>query len=381
MIFFNKKPIRKVSDAIWIIYFVNKFISISPYEYAEHGHKLTLSGTIKCLITFILYSITFYLVLQLFSRSEYRKYISLVSLVGNMVEAIVGVDAMVMLFIFSVIQSKEKISTWEALEKIDNKFHNIGISLTYNKFMSFSLRIAIMTLGSLAFLQWNRSYIEAQSNGILGFIYGMHNIMPLVVTFAIILQFQCILYLFDERITFINNYLEQIIQAADITRQPHTRALFAQNRAKISDRNSKNKTVRCEHEILRRYLHSKAKYNSPSKTCAILNILSELGEWVENIKESYSVPVLVSLNLLAITSVFRLYLGIWHFNKIQVWDFLAYNAYFTTTSIQLVINGSILVLLFLVESCGRKVNLLSLFIILSIKMFFLLNLRSIKQLY
>lgn len=301
---FKRKPIRKITDAIWILYFVNKFISISPYEHDKTGHKLTWRGIVKCALTFIMYSCTTYLAFELFHGTVYKKSRSLVTIVGNIIETITGIDTMVVLFIFSVTRSKYNFGCWEILEKIDDGLRDIGMPVTYDKFMAFSLRVAIITLGSLGVLQWNRSYTEAYFYGFLGFVYGMHNTMPLIVTFAIILQFQCLLYLFRERLQIIDKYFQQIHHYKSVViRNPHVVCVKLGGDTKTSNpKNNKNKMKNCERQMVNKYLIQKHKsveiQNSINRFHAVLKIWSDLVEWAENIQEAYSVPVLVSLILL-----------------------------------------------------------------------------------
>lgn len=347
MKFFKKDPIRNVTEAIWILSVVNKFISISPYTFDKYGYKLTFTGITKCAAKLVVYSTIFYFSFKLFNKPGYRQNISIVALVGNMFETIVGMDVLIVISLFYIIQSNQIYFTWKHLERIDIIFCAIGFPINYNKFIKFSYKITIMTLGTLVLLQINRSNTEGHYHGTIGYIYELNNTMPLIVTVAIILQFQCLLFLLRERLTFIKNYLKQVLRHKSDTLH------ISNNIKKLGNKNRKNN----ENQISKRYLLTSKKLYSSNKTYAILEILLELGKWSENIKESYSVPVLVSLFQLAITSVFRLYSIIWHFNKIKIWHIWACNIYFTAICIQGIIHVFMLLLLHLLGCCRNKVTI------------------------
>ncbi|XP_026466574.1 putative gustatory receptor 28b [Ctenocephalides felis] len=264
--------------------------------------------------------------------------------------------------LFHNFQELKRAKTWSTIMFIDQELSSIGIQVSFNKLSSFTAKTTFLTIGILSATQWYQSVVQGYFLGILGYAYGMQTTVPLLVTFAAVLQFQCILFLLCERFELINKNLEHILKFRHGSEGHRIKYLSEFKFTQPTPTPVPNKT-----KTRKKYQNS---YTPPKKSFItafnsdpalrlkkLLKILMHLLEWTDQIKSTYEIPMLLCIQLLFITAVFKMYLAATKFQKmVHVLDFETVNTYMTTLANQSVIHVAILMLIHLIETCAKKVK-------------------------
>lgn len=344
------------------LYFLNKFLGLSIRDY-NNNMRLSKFSIAKSILSFLIYLWGFVQVFYLFETQIFIENTPPVIRIGNIIESITSFVFLLILYSFTISQELKRAKTWSTIMFIDQELSSIGIQVSFNKLSSFTAKTTFLTIGILSATQWYQSVVQGYFLGILGYACGMQTTVPLLVTFAAVLQFQCILFLLCERFELINKNLEHILKFRHGSEGHRIKYLSEFKFSQPTPTPVPNKT-----KTRKKYQNSFTTPPNKSFITAfnsdptlrlkkLLKILMHLLEWTDQIKSTYEIPMLLCIQLLFITAVFKMYLAATKFQKmVHGLDFETVNTYMTTLANQSVIHVAILMLIHLIETCAKKVN-------------------------
>lgn len=361
--------------------FLSKFLGLSIREY-NSNMKVNKYLVFRCIITYLIYVWGFIQGMYLLNSEIYIKNTLPVIRIGNQIESITSFVLLNLLYLFTISQEVSRTKIWAKIVYVDSKLASIGIQVCFEKVKSFTLKTTVITVGMIIIMQGYQSIVQGYYFGVSGYTFGIQTTASLLVTFAAVLQFQLILYLLSERLDLINTNLEHILKYRHGLSKNKIKYLaevqiIKQSLDEMISNNKEQEKIKKNKGTRKTYVYDflserakimKTNFEIKSQLTAfncdpafrvskLLNMLMDILEWGEQVKSTYEIPMLICIILLFITSVFKMYLAVTKFQRmVYGLDFETLNTYLTTIAIQCVIHTAILLLIYFIQACTKKVR-------------------------